>query len=116
MARIFFVFLALMCLSACGGGRTEDGAPPQEIPLEQDYNPSEQDVQTLEEEEAPSGLEASEAEPVRWRGGQRSGAGCPVRSRRDSALPVGGPVRKRGTGGDEKRSDGARFEDHCWQP
>ena len=63
MARIFFVFLALMCLSACGGGRTEDGAPPQEIPLEQDYNPSEQDVQTLEEEEAPSGLEASEAEP-----------------------------------------------------
>ena len=62
MARIFFVFLALMCLSACGGGRTEDGAPPQEIPLEQDYNPSEQDVQTLEEEEAPSGLEASEAE------------------------------------------------------
>ena len=63
MARIFFVFLALMCLSACGGGRTEDGAPPQEIPLEQDYNPSEQDVQTLEEEEAPSGVEASEAEP-----------------------------------------------------
>ena len=50
MAKIFCVFLAVLCLSACGTKQTNDGTPPQEAETEQNSRPSEQDTQSLAEE------------------------------------------------------------------
>lgn len=64
MAKIFCVFLAVLCLSACGTKQTNDGTPPQEAETEQNSRPSEQDTQSLAEEEASSVPEVPEdAEP-----------------------------------------------------
>lgn len=90
MTRIFCALLAILCLSACGIGKVGPGdTPPQETPLEQEFDSAEQDVQASAAEEALS-------EPVLPEQAETGGE-APQIQENVAEPPAGAPAASGGT-------------------